>query len=63
MCRLPESKVDNKEETRADHRRIRLPEIVPTIEEENERMESLELVDEDEDALTERRRRIKEKLS
>ncbi|KAJ0982563.1 hypothetical protein J5N97_010818 [Dioscorea zingiberensis] len=61
LRRLAESKIDNKDEVRADHRRIRQAEIVSTIEEENNRQEGLDL-DEDEDALEERRRRIREKL-
>ncbi|KAL5699007.1 hypothetical protein ACHQM5_029969 [Ranunculus cassubicifolius] len=62
LRRLAESRVDNKEEIRADHRRIRQAEIVSTIEEENERQERLDLEEEDEDMLEERRRRIREKL-
>lgn len=62
LRRLAESRVDNKEEIRADHRRIRQAEIVSTIEEENERQERLDFEEEDEDALEERRRRIREKL-
>ncbi|KAF9595714.1 hypothetical protein IFM89_003456 [Coptis chinensis] len=62
LRRLRESRVDNKDEVRADHRRIRQAEIVSTIEEENERQERLDLEDEDEEALEEKRRRIKEKL-
>lgn len=62
LRRLAESRVDNKEEIRADHRRIRQAEIVSTIEEENERQERLEFEEDDEDALEERRRRIREKL-
>lgn len=59
LRRLVESRVENKEEVRADHRRIRQAEIVSAIEEENERLEEAE--EEDEDALEERRRRIREK--
>ncbi|OVA11556.1 Micro-fibrillar-associated protein 1 [Macleaya cordata] len=62
LRRLAESKIDNREEIRADHRRIRQAEIVSTIEEENRRQEGLDLEEEDEDALEERRRRIREKL-
>uniref|UniRef100_A0A1D1ZGE0 Microfibrillar-associated protein 1 n=2 Tax=Anthurium amnicola TaxID=1678845 RepID=A0A1D1ZGE0_9ARAE len=59
LRRLAESRVENKEEVRADHRRIRQAEIISTIEEENERLEEAE--DEDEDALEERRRLIRER--
>ncbi|KAL5708702.1 hypothetical protein ACHQM5_019468 [Ranunculus cassubicifolius] len=62
LRRLKENKVDNKDEIRADHRRIRQAEIVSTAEEESERIERMELEEEDEDALEERRRRIKERL-
>ncbi|KAK9267787.1 hypothetical protein L1049_010222 [Liquidambar formosana] len=62
LRRLAESRIDNREEVRADHRRIRQAEIVSTIEEENRRQEGLDLEEEDEDALEERRRRIREKL-
>lgn len=62
LRRLAESKIDNREEVREDHRRIRQAEIVSTIEEENRRQEGLDLEEEDEDALEERRRRIREKL-
>lgn len=62
LRRLAESRIDNREEVRADHRRIRQAEIVSTIEEENRRQEGLDLEEEDEDALDERRRRIREKL-
>ncbi|CAD5184912.1 uncharacterized protein LOC104000354 [Musa acuminata AAA Group] len=62
LRRLAESRTENKEEVRADHRRIRQAEIVLTTEEENNRLEGLELEEEDEDAIEERRRRIKEKL-
>ncbi|GMJ14582.1 hypothetical protein like AT5G17900 [Hibiscus trionum] len=60
LRRLAESRVDNRDEIRADHRRIRQAEIVSTEEEENRRNEDAE--EEDEDALEERRRRIREKL-
>ncbi|KAJ4825415.1 hypothetical protein Tsubulata_030909 [Turnera subulata] len=60
LRRLAESRIDNREEVRADHRRIRQAEIVSTEEEERE--EHMEAEEEDEDALEERRRRIKEKL-
>ncbi|XP_059646470.1 uncharacterized protein LOC132293145 [Cornus florida] len=62
LRRLAESRIDNREEVRADHRRIRQAEIVSTKEEENKRQEKLDLEEEDEDALEEKRRRIKEKL-
>ncbi|KAF8398062.1 hypothetical protein HHK36_016989 [Tetracentron sinense] len=62
LRRLAESKIDNREEVRADHRRIRQAEIVSTIEEENRRQEGLDLEEDDEDAMEERRRRIREKL-
>lgn len=62
LRRLAESRIDNREEVRADHRRIRQAEIVSTIEEETRRQEGLDAEEEDEDALEERRRRIKEKL-
>ncbi|XP_059460250.1 uncharacterized protein LOC132189637 [Corylus avellana] len=62
LRRLAESKIDNREEVRADHRRIRQAEIVSTIEEEARRQERLDLEEDDADALEERRRRIKEKL-
>ncbi|KAG0487540.1 hypothetical protein HPP92_009635 [Vanilla planifolia] len=62
LRRLAELRAENKEEVRADHRRIRQAEIVSTIEEESRRQEGLDLEEEDEDALEERRRRIREKL-
>ena len=62
LRRLAESRIDNREEIRADHRRIRQAEIVSTIEEENRRQEGLDLEEEDEDAMEERRRRLREKL-
>lgn len=62
LRRLAESRIDNRDEIRADHRRIRQAEIVSTEEEENRRNEGLEAEEEDEDALDERRRRIKEKM-
>ena len=62
LRRLAESRIDNREEVRADHRRIRQAEIVSTIEEEARRQEWLEFEEEDENALAERRRLIKEKL-
>ncbi|XP_051122909.1 uncharacterized protein LOC127245857 [Andrographis paniculata] len=62
LRRLAESRIDNRDEVREDHRRIRQAEIVSTEEEESRRMEGLDLEEEDEDALEERRRRIREKL-
>ncbi|PON78703.1 Micro-fibrillar-associated protein 1, C-terminal [Trema orientale] len=62
LRRLAESRIDNREEVRADHRRIRQAEIVSTIEEEAKRQEGLDAEEEDADALEERRRRIKERL-
>ncbi|KAG5533663.1 hypothetical protein RHGRI_027746 [Rhododendron griersonianum] len=62
LRRLAESRIDNREEIRADHRRIRQAEIVSTIEEENRRQEGLDLEEEDEDAMEEKRRRLREKL-
>lgn len=62
LRRLAENRTENKEEVRADHRRIRQAEIVSTIEEENERQHGLDLEEEDEDAIEERRRKIREKL-
>ncbi|KAL5539030.1 hypothetical protein UlMin_043690 [Ulmus minor] len=62
LRRLAESRIDNREEVRADHRRIRQAEIVSTIEEEARRQEGLDAEEEDADALEERRRRIKERL-
>ncbi|KAK4436415.1 Microfibrillar-associated protein 1 [Sesamum alatum] len=62
LRRLAESRIDNRDEVREDHRRIRQAEIVSTEEEESRRQEGLELEEEDEDALEERRRRIREKL-
>ncbi|KAL4560599.1 hypothetical protein LXL04_032752 [Taraxacum kok-saghyz] len=62
LRRLAENRLDNKEEIRADHRRIRQAEIISTEEEEQRRQERLEFEEDDEDALDERRRRIREKL-
>ncbi|KAI5311169.1 hypothetical protein L3X38_000342 [Prunus dulcis] len=59
---VAESRIDNRDDVRADHRRIGQAEIVSTIEEESKRQEGLEAEEEDADALEERRRRIKEKL-
>ncbi|CAN1272004.1 hypothetical protein LINPERPRIM_LOCUS14374 [Linum perenne] len=57
LRRLAVSRIDNRDEVRADHRRIRQAEIVST--EEEERQEGLDADEEDEE---ERRRRIKEKM-
>ncbi|GAV88383.1 Prp19_bind domain-containing protein [Cephalotus follicularis] len=54
------SRLDNRDEVRADHRRVRQAEIISIEEEENRRQEDVE--EEDEDALEERRRRIREKV-
>ncbi|KAI6686076.1 hypothetical protein NL676_031989 [Syzygium grande] len=62
LRRLAESRIDNRDEIRADHRRIRQAEIVSTIEEENRRQEGLEVEEEDAEALEERRKKIREKL-
>lgn len=62
LRRLAESRIESKEEVRADHRRIRQAEIISTIEEEDNKQEGLELEEEDDDAIEERRRRIREKL-
>ncbi|KAL2346389.1 hypothetical protein Fmac_000389 [Flemingia macrophylla] len=62
LRRLGESRIDNREEVRADHRRIRQAEIVSTIEEEAMRQEGLQLEEEDENALAERIRLIKGRL-
>lgn len=58
LRRLAETRAENKEELRADHRRIRQAEIVSTAEEENERQEA-DADEEDEEAQEERRRRIR----
>ncbi|XP_006647159.1 microfibrillar-associated protein 1-like [Oryza brachyantha] len=60
LRRLAQTREENKEELRADHRRIRQAEIVSTVDEENERQEA-ELEEEDEEAQEERRRRIRER--
>ncbi|CAA3027426.1 microfibrillar-associated 1-like [Olea europaea subsp. europaea] len=62
LRRLAESRMDNREEVREDHRRIRQVEIVSNIEEESRRQEELDLECEDENAMEEQRRRIREKL-
>jgi microfibrillar-associated protein 1 len=59
LRRLAETR-ENKEELRADHRRIRQAEIVSTVEEQNERQEA-DIDEEDEEAQEERRRRIRAK--
>ncbi|CAI9768252.1 unnamed protein product [Fraxinus pennsylvanica] len=60
LRRLAESRVDNREEVREDHRRIRQAEIVLTIQDKRRREDGVDL--EDEDAFQERRRRIRERL-
>jgi microfibrillar-associated protein 1 len=60
LRRLAETRAENKEELRADHRRIRQAEIVSAVEEENEKQEA-DFDEEDEEAQEERRRRIREK--
>lgn len=62
LRRLAQSRIDNRDEVREDHRRIRQAEIVSTVEEESRRLEGMDVDDEDEDALEERRRKIREKL-
>uniref|UniRef100_A0A7N0TEY9 Micro-fibrillar-associated protein 1 C-terminal domain-containing protein n=1 Tax=Kalanchoe fedtschenkoi TaxID=63787 RepID=A0A7N0TEY9_KALFE len=62
LRRLLENRLDNKDQVRADHRRIRQAEIVSTLEEENRRREGLDSDEEDEEALEDRRRAIKEKM-
>ncbi|CAG7879504.1 unnamed protein product [Brassica rapa] len=57
LRRLAQTRAENREEVRADHRRVRQAEIVSTEEEELRNQEE----EEDEDALEERRRRIREK--
>ncbi|KAF8772549.1 hypothetical protein HU200_005506 [Digitaria exilis] len=59
LRRLAETR-ENKEELRADHRRIRQAEIVSTVDEQNERQEA-DVDEEDEEAQEERRRRIRER--
>lgn len=60
LRRLAESRIENREEIRADHRRIRQAEIISTEEEEFGKQETRD-EEEDEDALEERRSRIREK--
>uniref|UniRef100_A0A7N0U775 Micro-fibrillar-associated protein 1 C-terminal domain-containing protein n=1 Tax=Kalanchoe fedtschenkoi TaxID=63787 RepID=A0A7N0U775_KALFE len=62
LRRLLENRLDDKDQIRADHRRIRQAEIVSTTEEENRRREGLDSDEEDEDALEEKRRAMKEKM-
>ncbi|KAL3565131.1 hypothetical protein D5086_033177 [Populus alba] len=62
LRRLAETRIDNRDEMRADHRRIRQAEIISTEEEETRKQEWADMEEDDEDALEERRRRIKEKL-
>ncbi|XP_050213504.1 uncharacterized protein LOC126664920 [Mercurialis annua] len=61
LRRLAKSKIDNREEVRADHRRIRQAEIISTEEEEIRQQEWADMEEDDEDAVEERRRLIKEK--
>ncbi|GJT88995.1 microfibrillar-associated protein 1-like protein [Tanacetum coccineum] len=56
LSRLAENRLHDKEEIRADHRRIRQAEIVS-----NEEEEKMEVEEDDEDAVYERRRMLKEK--
>ncbi|KAK3218128.1 hypothetical protein Dsin_012098 [Dipteronia sinensis] len=56
LRRLAQSRIDNRDEIRAYHRRIQQAAIVSTEEEEKKRQEGLDLEEEDEDALEERRR-------
>ena len=58
LRRLVQIRVENKEEVRADHRRIRQAEIVSAIEESEQKEEAEE---EDEEEMEERRRRIRER--
>lgn len=61
LRRLAETRIDNREQVRADHRRIRQAEIVST--EEEQRLDAMEEEEEnDDDALQEKRRRIRERL-
>ncbi|XP_021720669.1 microfibrillar-associated protein 1-like [Chenopodium quinoa] len=62
LRRLAENRAENKEEVRADHRRIRQAEIVSTEEEENRAEEAAAEEKDDDDALEERRRKIRERL-
>ncbi|XP_022890979.1 microfibrillar-associated protein 1-like [Olea europaea var. sylvestris] len=60
LRRLTDNRIDNLEEVREDHRRIRQAEIVSTIGDKRRREEGLD--SEDEDAFEERRRSIRERL-
>ncbi|KNA17948.1 hypothetical protein SOVF_075320 [Spinacia oleracea] len=60
LRRLAENRAENREEVRADHRRIRQAEIVSTEEEES-RAEEAAAEEEDDDAVEERRRKIRER--
>ncbi|CAA0836666.1 microfibrillar-associated protein-related [Striga hermonthica] len=62
LRRLAQSRAENRDEVREDHRRIRQAEIVSTAEEESQRLEGVDIDEEEEDVLEERRRRIREKL-
>jgi microfibrillar-associated protein 1 len=57
LRRLAKTRAENKEELRADRRRIRQAEIVSTAEEERDRQEAQLEEEDDEDAQEERRRR------
>uniref|UniRef100_A0ACD5Z4E4 Uncharacterized protein n=2 Tax=Avena sativa TaxID=4498 RepID=A0ACD5Z4E4_AVESA len=59
LRRLAETRAENKEELRADHRRIRQAEIVSTAEEERDRKAAELEEEDDEEAQEERRRRIR----
>lgn len=61
LRRLAENRAADRDEIRADHRRIRQAEIISTEEEEKNRAEEA-AEEEDEDAVEERRRRIRERL-
>ncbi|KAK1605876.1 hypothetical protein QYE76_029549 [Lolium multiflorum] len=61
LRRLAETRAENKEELRADHRRIRQAEIVSTAEEERDRQVAELEEEDDEEAQEERRRRIRAK--
>ncbi|KAL3645147.1 hypothetical protein CASFOL_010327 [Castilleja foliolosa] len=62
LRRLAQSRAENRDEVREDHRRIRQAEIISTAEEESQRLERMDMDDEEGDALEEKRRRIREKL-
>ncbi|RWW46253.1 hypothetical protein BHE74_00047825 [Ensete ventricosum] len=49
LRRLAESRIENKEEVRADHRRIRQAEIISTVEEEDNKQEERERLEEEEE--------------